>query len=311
MSRFTFFGTENTNIPEKVEVIDVQPLNNNILFKEGEAKYRSVQLAVIKMNGIIENHVETKLEYHVKKYINNGQLMVRVTLADQIVAIQPSYLQENLDLMSKIDVIKSNALVVVSPETGRILRIDNMDEIKANWLAFKNEVMSSTSFVKSSEMRANIDTFLVNVEQQMTEENILLDFQVRPFFDLFFDNYLVNDQFIMKPFTKLYYSQLFDRLPVDFKVTEEIVDETPTSISILKDGRLVEGNPHLVDFEKIYDSRYKPSIGYKFSGYDYNHETRVIYDLNENMLSDANMVITEEVKNNIELFVDYKLQRIE
>lgn len=92
MSRFTFFGTENTNIPEKAEVIDIQSSSDIILFKEGEAKYRSVQLAVIKMNGIIENHVETKLEYHVKKYINNNQLMVRVTLADQIVAIQPSYL---------------------------------------------------------------------------------------------------------------------------------------------------------------------------------------------------------------------------
>ena len=311
MSRFTFFGTEDSNesFNDNIRQEIVLESKNN-LFTEGEARYRSEQLCVITIDGIIENHVDTKLEYHVKKYISNNELMVKITLVDQVVNIHPATLQDTLTLMSKIDVIKSDALLVVNPNNGKIDRIANVDEIRTNWFAFKNEVIKTTSYIKSPEMKSNIATYLEDTEKQFTEENLLLDFNVRPFFELFFDTYLVRDEFHFAPYSKLYYSQLFDRLPVDFNIDQTITEETPSTMTILKNGKVGNDNPHLKDFEKVYDLRYKPKIGYKFSEYEYNHETRVSYNLDDKMLNESTMVITEAVKNNIELFIDYKIRRI-
>jgi hypothetical protein len=315
MNRFKFFENEGLKQINKVEE-QVAPQPNeysksSILFKENEAKYRSEQLVVIKIDGIIENHAETKLEYKVKKMVVNGQLMAKVDLVDQVLNIQPSYLQESMTLMGKIDVIKSNALVVIEPANGKVKGIANIDEIKNNWLAFKNDIYAGTSFVQSPEIKANIETFVKNVDTQMNEESIMLDFQVRPFFDLFFDSYLVDKAYTFNNYTKLYYSQLFDHLPVEFDVTQTLIDEQPNLLTINKQARLNSNNMHLADFEKIYDLKYKPRIGYKFSNYDFEHQTQVSYNLNENLLSDASMGISETVKNNIELIVDYTVRRIE
>ncbi|GGH01295.1 hypothetical protein [Mucilaginibacter phyllosphaerae] len=318
MNRFKFFEGDLSSDKQVAEapqndftVQKTSSLNEQNVFKENEARYRSEQLVVIKIDGIIESHIETKLEYHVKKIISNGQLLVQVELKDQINTIQPQYLQESLKLMSMIDVIKSNALVLIDNHSGKIKSIVNIDEIKANWLAFKKDVYANTSFIKSPEMKANIDTFISNAEAQMTEESILQDFKVRPFFDLFFDRYLVSEQLSYNDYSKLYYSQLFDHLPVEFDVKQMITEESPVLLQVNKAASLNANNIHLADFERVYDLRYKPRIGYKFSNYSYNHNTWVSYRFDENLLDEATMTIVEEVKNNIELIVDYKVRRVE
>jgi hypothetical protein len=320
MNRFKFFEADNkeTNSQNGIaskpitglQQEEINPYHVQV-FRENEAKYRSEQIVLIKIDGVIDSHVNTKLEYHIKKFISDGKLMVKVSLTDQINTIQPSYLQESLTLMSMIDVIKSNALIVIDSQSGKIKSIANIDEIKANWQQFKADIYANTTFVKSPEMKANITKFVNNVESQMNEESIIQDFQVRPFFDLFFDKYLVSEQLTYNDYTRLYYSQLFDHLPVEFEVKQEIIEESPTLMQVSKNAALNNNNMHLQDFERIYDLKYKPKIGYKFSDYSYEHNTQVSYRLDENLLNDASMSIIEDVKNNIELVVDYNIRRIE
>lgn len=317
MNRFKFFDNEDDltiengkNISDK-EHKNIPLTSKNHVFKAGEAKYRSEQLVLIKVDGIIENHAETKLEYKIEKIVHDDQFLVKVNLTDQIVNMQPNHLQEGFDLMSKIDLIKSNARLLVNPQTGKIASIENIDEIRNNWFAFKQEVEANTSFVKSEEMKTSIANYLSNTELQFTNENLLQDFQVRPFFELFFSAYLISDKLAVKNETKLYYSQLFDRLPVELDILATIVNETPDTINILKDATLNRENLNLSAFVKIYDERYKPRIGYKFDEYSFEHHTQVSYNLKDNLLADATMNIVEMVKNNIEVFVDYKLMRID
>ncbi|NHA07683.1 hypothetical protein G7092_28040 [Mucilaginibacter sp. HC2] len=280
------------------------------LFKEGESIYRSEQLTVIKLDGIIENHAETKLEYHIKKYVTNNQYMVDVVLTDSVLTVQPSYLQDSSNVLSEIDRIKSNVSVVVDKTTGKIKSITNMDAIRQKWMAFKQKIQDNTSFLKTPEIRKNLELYLTETEKQINEESILLELKTRPFFELFFDTYLVSSNLSFNPYRKLYYSQLFDRLPVDFDVTQMVLNETPSHINISKQAKLNGNSPHIKDFERIYDHRYKPKIGYMFSEYNYEHNTDAVYNWDNNLLDGASMRITEEVKNNIELFVDYKIRRI-
>jgi len=312
-SRFKFFDEEQpveikTNKVVVEGAIEQKIADNS--FKTGRARYRSEQLVVVKVDGIIENHADTKLEYTVEKIIEGNQLLIDVKLVDQIVKIQPEYLQDSFDLMSKIDLIKSNALIAINPTTGKIDKIENIEQIRENWDSFRKDVLKNTSFVQSDEMKKSISAYLDNTDPQFTHENLIQDFQIRPFFDLFFDRYLVSKNFTVNNNTKLYYSQLFDRLPIELDFENTISSETPETITILKSGRLNRKNLNINDFEKIYDLRYKPRIGYKFDGYDFIHQIEISYDQTDDVLLDAQMTINEVVKNNIEVFVDYKIRRI-
>ncbi|KQM67156.1 hypothetical protein ASE74_06730 [Pedobacter sp. Leaf216] len=312
MSRFKFFDDEQPveiRTHQDVESTTKQKIADNS-FKAGKARYRSEQLVVIKVDGIIENHADTKLEYTVEKIIKENQLLVDVKLVDQIVKIQPEYLQDSFDLMSKIDLIKSNALIAVNPINGKIDKIENIEQIRENWDSFKKDVIKNTSFIQSDEMKKSIFIYLNNTEPQFIQENLIQDFQIRPFFDLFFDRYLVSKNFTVNNNTKLYYSQLFDRLPIELDFENTISSETPETITILKSGSLNRKNLNINDFEKIYDLRYKPRIGFKFDGYDFTHRIQISYDQADEVLLDAQMTINEVVKNNIEVFVDYKIRRI-
>ena len=312
MSRFKFFDEE-----EPIEIKSNQVVKESVekkiadnSFKAGKARYRSEQLVVVKVDGIIENHADTKLEYVVEKIVQENQLLVEVKLIDQIVKIQPEYLQDSFDLMSKIDLIKSNALISINPSNGKIDKIENIEQIRGNWYSFKKDVLKNTSFVQSEEMKKNIYTYLDNTDPQFIHENLIQDFQIRPFFDLFFDRYLVSKKITVDNITRLYYSQLFDRLPIELDFENTILSETLETITILKSGTLNKKNLNVNDFEKIYDHRYKPRIGYKFGDYDFNHQIQISYDLNDELLLDGQMTINEVVKNNIEVFVDYKIRRI-
>ncbi len=315
-SRFKFFEDETNKSQgseKKIEVQQAFPQETEKVkttFKEDVLRYRSEQIVIIKIDGIIENHADTKLEYVVKKIVEQDNIFVKVELVDQVIKIQPTHLQESMDLMSKIDTIKSNALVKVNPNTGRIRSVENLDEITKNWLDFRKSVEMNTSFIQSSEMKKNIETYLDATALQFSEEQILEDFRVRPFFDLFFDKYLVSDDLDVKNRDKLYYSQLFDRLPLQLNVVESIISETQSLIGVKKDATLDRKNSDMSHFAKIYDFKYKPKIGYKFDNYNFEHHSQMNYDLRNNILQDAWMTISEDVTNNIEVFVDYKIRRV-
>lgn len=289
------------------------PLSSNLNDTfSSHLKYRSEQLTITKINGIIENHAETKSEYYIKRYYKEKEYHTEVELTDRIITIYPERLQEAMNLVNEVDTLKNNVSVTVNKDIGKIDKITNIGEIQKQWLNLKKQIEARYSFLQSNETRKNLETFLSQSEMQMTEENILLYFTSQPFFDLYFDKYLVDYNGIsLASDTKTYYSQLFDQLPITMNVTPEILFETPDTIICMRNIDKLDNPYNSARIEEIYNQRYKPQIGYKFSEYVYNHRTEYTINQKENLLEQATMNITEAVKNNIEVIVDYKLRRIE
>lgn len=296
--------------PERKTKLEAEENERNRQFTTELLKYRSEQLTIIKVNGVISNHAETKLEIHVKRYVNEQNYCVDILLADNIITVYPDKLQEALNIMCELDFIKHNLSVLVDKLTGRIKNILNMDYVQEAWIQYKQKVYEKYAFVKTSDVKTKLDAFIHTAEAQITEKDILLDFETRPFFDLFFDRYLVNSYIDTAPYSKQYCSQLFNNKPVQMNGTRKVIHETPMAITIVKEVKLDKKNTSMVEFENLYNQQYKPTVGYKFSDYNFEHKTEIILNPVERIVEAATMVINENVQNNIELFIDYKLRRI-
>lgn len=297
--------------PEKANIIPSADKASKLFTKPGILKYRSEQLTITKINGVIENHAETKSEYHIQQYINNSNYFTDVYLADRVVTIYPDSLQEALNLVGEVDVLKNNVAVVINKDTGKIEKINNIADIQKDWAELKKQIKSRYAFIHSEETQKNLETFLSQSEMQLTEAGIQLYFTAQPFFDIYFDKYLVAQNFVPSASdTKTYYSQLFDQLPVIMNVKPEIIHETPESVTYVRSADRLTNGYNTAQIEEIYNRRYKPQIGYKFSEYEYSHRTEYTVNHTENILEQATMNITEGVKNNVEIIIDYKLRRI-
>lgn len=297
--------------PERRAKIEAEEKERDKQFTTELLKYRSEQLTVIKVNGIINNHAETKVEIHAKRYVTQSNYCVDLLLTDSIITVYPDQLQEALNLMCELDFIKHNVSVVIDKLTGRIKNILNMDYVQEAWIQYKQKFYEKYAFVKTPDVKTKLDAFINNAEAQMTEKDILLDFETRPFFDLFFDRYLVNSYIDTTPYSKQYCSQLFNNKPVQMNGTKKVIHETPVAITIVKEVKLDKKNTSMVEFENLYNQQYKPTVGYKFSDYNFEHKTEIILNPVERIVETASMNINENIQNNIELFIDYKLRRIQ
>ena len=65
------------------------------------------------------------------------------------------------------------------------------------------------------------------------------------------------------------------------------------------------------EVKKQYDQKFQPIVGYKFSSYDFQYQVRQIINTAQSLIQEADVFIMEEVKNNVEVIIDYKLRRIE
>lgn len=63
--------------------------------------------------------------------------------------------------------------------------------------------------------------------------------------------------------------------------------------------------------EKQYDNKFKPIVKYRFSEYNFSVRERCIINTDENWIESSDITIIEEVKNNVQVLIDYKLRKIE
>ncbi|QNN40660.1 hypothetical protein [Pedobacter roseus] len=312
MSRFKFFDEdEPVHVENKIDtkidkVIDTEKTEPILL------KYRCEQTVATKFNSVITNHATTKREFHVKNKIDNGNLVVEVLLFDNIIQINPSNLSEAMDLFSSLDLIKCNITVQVDNETGKINKILNYNEVLKNWESFKNNIKERYSFLRSSNAEIELQKFIYLAEAQFKDEKLLIDdIQTKLFFDLFFDRYLVNLSEVYKDYTLNYNSQLFEDVSVPLHVSSEIVFEKPEFVEIKKQSKIDLKEIDISSIKKQYDQKFQPIVGYKFSSYDFQYQVRQVINTDLSLIEETDVFLAEEVKNNVEVVVDYKLRRIE
>ncbi|RNL55855.1 hypothetical protein [Pedobacter jejuensis] len=311
MSRFKFFEEEQVNIVDDHKT----KLNKKAEPKISEPvllKYRCEQTVATKLNNVITNHATTKREFHIKNIIDNGSLIVEVSLVDNIIKINPTHLSEAMDLFSSLDLIKCNVKVLVDQETGKIKKILNYSEVLNSWENFKALLKERYSFLRSSGAEIELKKFIYLAEAQIKDEKILIeDIHTKLFFDLFFDRYLVNLSEVYKPFTLGYNSQLFEGISVPLHISSEIVFEKPLFVELKKQSKIDVNEVDISTIKKKYDQKFQPIVGYKFSSYDFQYQVRQIINTELSLIEETDVFIMEEVKNNVEVIVDYKLRRIE
>ncbi len=305
----TLSNTNNNSEQAKVSpVVDKKAM----LFEKPERlKYRCEQLTITKVNGIIENHAETKSEFQIRKVFENNTPMIAVELTDSVTTVYPENLREGFKLVADIDELKNNVTLSVNQETGKPLNVVNITDIENAWITHRKKLEDQYAFVQSDETRKNIQTFLEMMQKGMTNEGLLQYYATQPFYDLFFGKYLLSDKIDLYSGNKIYYSQLFDLLPVEMKIDSKIKFETPDTITVAINSDRTADIKTTTQIELLYDQRFKSFIGYKFSDYIYHHNTEYTVDKTTNVLENAVINIHEAVKNNIEVIVEYKLRRIE
>ncbi|MCX2432409.1 MULTISPECIES: hypothetical protein [unclassified Pedobacter] len=312
-SRFKFFDDGNETVNSditKENLVDNKPEAVEELSLKGNARYRVEQLTITKMDGVIQSHAETKREFFVTKSAGKTNLVVDVKMEENIVNIYPDSLQETINLLIELDVVKSTAMVAVNQTNGDIDRIINHSEIIEKWKKYRAELEKRFAGVQSPEAKLNVLKFLTVAENTIViEKNLIDDLKTKMFYDLFFDEYLVNDRLNLEEHKRPFYSQLFEGQSSTLNFTKNIIAENESQVQYNNTGRLQKEDAK--KFEQLYDLKYKPLVKYKFSGYDASIVETVLLDKKDKWILQADLSIAEEVKNNVELSVDYKLRKIE
>lgn len=279
-----------------------------------KACYRCEQFVVVKSGDIIASHADTKREFAVHRENKNGVVRISVEMTDNIIEMKPHSLTEAIKLMTDFDLVKcGNASVLVNSQTGKIDKILNHAEIISKWTDHKNELYNKYGFLRAEENRKKIEEFITLAEQIVVNEKMLInDFNTKLFYDLFFDKYLVTKENLFEPYSREFYSNLFEGVKLGMDFTQEVLKESPDMFFVRKKSKLNPSSFSLSSIKDIYDRKFKPQIKYKFSEYDYSFNESTVMSTNKNYwIEESQINIIERVKNNIEVFTDYKLKKIE
>ena len=282
--------------------------------KYQEVRYRCEQSVVIKSNELIVSHADTKREFVVKKGITAEHVLIQVNMVDNIINIKPESLLEATQLLVDFDNVKSgNVLVAIDSSTGMYKRILNHNEIILKWNDFKDSLYEKYSFIRAEPNRQKLYDFIDNAENMIKSHELLLqDLKTKLFFDLFFGKYLVTKQDLFNPYSRVFYSQLFEGVKIIMNLTQEVLRESPYMFLVKKHGEIDRKKLDLDTIIKMYDKKFKPRVKYKFSEYDYKIIENTIYSTGENYwIEQSNVSILERVKNNIDVLTDYRLKKIE
>ncbi|MBC9795074.1 hypothetical protein [Sinomicrobium weinanense] len=274
------------------------------------ARYRCEQSVVMKLNGIIHSHADTKREFMVHKSPKNAEFTIKVEMVDNIVEAYQQQLELAIKLVCEIDKIKSDILVSVD-DSGKMDKILNHTEIVEKWKKKKEEFENDFAFMRNENSKKEFEKFLeMNNEQISTPENIKNDLNTKLFFDLFFDKYLVgNENF--GDYIRTYHSQLFDGYGVGLDFSQDILAESPKEVKVRKVSTLDKTKLDIAFLEKQYDTKFKPMVKYKFSEYNFSVRETSTINTEDHWIEESNVTMIEEVKNNVQVLIDYKLRKIE
>ncbi|WP_419870739.1 LysM peptidoglycan-binding domain-containing protein [Chryseobacterium sp. CT-SW4] len=278
-------------------------------FKQ-DFKYRTEFVVATKLESILVDNSTYKSQYHVK--LDDERKNIAVIMEENHVSSSPALVQKGMQLIADIDKIKCNSMFQVSPENGKIIRVLNYDEIISNWKKFKSNFNRQKTVMNFSKSQQDIDNFITTVESLIIpEQRLIKDYDTKMFYEVFFNSFLVGKGDFSEGYSKTFYSTLFDQEPVVLNFTSTIIEENE---DIIKVRRVSEMDPAAINLKKIirlYDERIKPAVHYSFSEYKYSIRETLSWNKNENIWQDTHITVIEEVKNNVQLLIDFNLKLIE
>ncbi|WCT13128.1 hypothetical protein [Mucilaginibacter jinjuensis] len=314
MNRFTFFEDQEITTEPKPAIISQPVTTTNMPVPTEQFRYRCEQTVVVKQTGVVKTHAETKREFLVSKIYSephNG-FIYDVNIVDNIISFYPSSMQDMMNLMCSIDNVKCNALIQPNADTGKIKSILNQDKIVENWQTLKSELQEKYAFVRDKKTKSEIEQFMEALDHQFkNQQSLIIDLDTKMFFDLFFDKYLVGKDDFATPYVLNFNSQLFNDVPLHISMQPMITGESADSVAVTKLSKIEKSADLMHAIEARYNQRIKPTVGYKFSAYDFTYRVTANIDTRQNMINEAAISILEEIKNNVQLLTNYTLKRVD
>ena len=292
---------------------DISESNTNVqIAHDYQARYRCEQSVMTYVGDIMMNHADTKREFFVNKYQENGESLVKVELIENIIETYPEQMNEAVELMSDIDLIACNLETGLDSHSGKIKYIKNYNEVLEKWKRHKNNLASKYSYLRNPTSSNDLKTFITIYDDIFNHQEKLISWvNTKMFFDLFFDKYLVTNKKLTDDFKRTAYSQLFEGLPVQLNFRQDIIDETPETINLRKVSEMQDGGYDIDSFKKIYTEKFLPLVKYKFSEFKLSCRENSTYDLVDRWITKSDVTIIEEIKNNVKIMITYKLTKIE
>ncbi|MCV9930140.1 LysM peptidoglycan-binding domain-containing protein [Flavobacterium sp. LS1R49] len=293
------------------DILTDKKVLDNLTFDQ-EARYRCEQTVITKINGITQNHANTKTEFLIGKQATQEGLFVKVQMIDNILQMQPAQLGETITLLNGVENVKSDATFMINPHTGKIIKVMNHNEIIEKWRKHKEYLNAKYDFIRLEQNRESYNQFMILAGNQIVQEDkLIIDLESKLFYQLFFDKYLVTNKDLFASYRRPFYSQLFTgtKLGLDFK--QDILSEYEDGIVVRKVGTINPDSYDDEELEEMYNRKFKPLIKYQFSEFSFSYRERSVINTKDRWIESAEVTMIEQVKNNIQILVEYKLKKID
>lgn len=272
--------------------------------------YRTEMIVGTVLEQVMVDNSTYKSQYKVGLDQNNT--LASVLLQESHVTSSPQMLQAGMELIAEIDKIKCNSVFRLDPESGKIKKIINYKSIIDEWDHYKAGLESRKTVLKLSQNRKDIDDFIAGVEAVLKPEKKLIeDYYNKMFYELFFTKHLQGNRDFLQKYSRTYYSTLFDKEAVILNFTSTVLEETDEILKIRRVSAMEYPSLNMEKIVNLYNERIKPMVQFNFSEYNFSYRETFIWNKTDQVLQESHVTVIEEVKNNVQLLIDFNLKRFE
>ncbi|WP_455970674.1 hypothetical protein [Bacteroides congonensis] len=295
---------------------EIEEKNKKNELDENCYRYRCHQTVLNRIDGTITSNADTKRELEVKVLREGNNTIVNTQIVESNIDIRPENMRAALQLINEVDIIKCNAHLILDPETGKIARTLNLSEIKKNWEEYKKGLyhkLHATIRTKREDLE-HLDNFVHLIDNNFaTQESFIADLTSKLFFDVFFDKYLVGKKVENEIVGRTFYSMLFNQMPIKVAISQTAAIDKDSKLFTIS-NYITNENQRRKDYDanfvrKMYEQYYQPIVKYDFTYYNLNFDSKIVIGT-DNLPDEINVNLVEEIENNVEILVVYKIRRL-
>lgn len=270
-----------------------------------EARYRTKQINIVKINGSISAHSTIQCDYYFT--FDEKRNIAKVRLDDSVYEFNTSGSEPLANFIRTTDTIKKEMIYSIKSD-GEIEDLLNQEAVQKNWEQFKQNIATYELFENSQQQE--IDKIINSGDMEYHSKEILLKNSATNLF-----NQIVLGQYLTRSFSAFeieefatishFFSQVGFTVSCDTKKVKDSDEQT-------KYKKI--GKPVFVDVDKmirLYEQLYKEQVGFKFTDYLYDYDMNFTVSKADGLIDYASVTIDERVKNNLQSQVMYELNRVE
>lgn len=282
---------------------------NKLLERKGtsQARYRTKQINIIKINDVISAHSAIKCDYLLSLDRGIGDNTAIVRLDDSVYNFYTKGSEALEDFVRASDTVKRELIYKVGNH-GEIIDLLNIEEIQQNWHRFKKQLPMNPIF---RDAKADVLQNIINTgNTEYNSKEILLNNSASNLFNkIIFSQYLTksSEKFRIEEFETQ--SHFFPEIKFQVECETKLRSEDDKQFHYAKRGKII-----FVDVDRmilLYEERYREQIEFKFTNYLYDFNVNFSVSKIDGLINNASVNIDERIKNNMQSEILYELKRVE